>query len=104
MNLLATSHWPLATVGLPFIPGWNELRPFIADLWLIGTIVAVLITPFFVQRSNVACALVALAGVTLAFASQLVVAVQAHKRLELVHEYFRGLLVADPVGFLWKLV
>src|SRR6185295_3469662 len=70
----------------------------------IVTAVAILITPFFVQRSNVACALVALAGVVLAFASQLAVSIEAYSRPELMHEYFRGLLVADHFGFLWKLL
>src|SRR5438552_1759732 len=100
MNLLATSHWPLATIGLPFIPGWPELRPFIADLWLIGTVVAILITPFFVQRSNAACGLVALAGLTLAFVSQLAVGIAPG----VAGEHFRGLLVADQFAFLWKLL
>src|SRR5437016_9282078 len=106
MNLLATSHWPLATIGLPFIPSWTELRPFVADLWLIGTIVAILLTPFFVQRSNVACAMVALAGVTLAFLSQLIVAVPLRnvEGQAIVHDYFRGLLVADQFAFFWKLL
>src|SRR5438477_4895175 len=95
----------IAAIGLPFIPGWTELRPFVADLWLIVTIVGVLITPFFVtERSNLACAMVALAGVVLAFASQLAVAMQAHAHPELMHDYFRGLLVADHFGFLWKLL
>jgi NADH-quinone oxidoreductase subunit N len=100
MNLLATSHWPLATIGLPFIPGWTELRPFIADLWLIGTIVAILLTPFFVQRSNAACGLVALAGLTLAFIFQLAVGIGPG----VAGEHFRGLLVADQFAFLWKLL
>ena len=94
----------LAAIGLPFIPGWTELRPFVADLWLILTIVAVLITPFFTQRSNIACALVALAGVVLAFVSQLAVAIHSQAHPELMHDYFRGLLVADHFGFLWKLL
>src|SRR5438552_3729735 len=52
----------LAAIGLPFIPGWVELRPFVVDLWLIVTIVAILLAPFFTTRSNVACALDVLAG------------------------------------------
>ena len=32
----------LAAIGLPYIPGWEELRPFVADLWLVATAVAVL--------------------------------------------------------------
>ena len=90
----------LAAIGLPYIPGWDELRPFAADLWLIVTIVAVLITPFFTTRSNIACALVALAGVTLAFLSQLLVRNSPH----VIGEHFRGLLVMDQFAMLWKLL
>src|SRR3954462_8924697 len=98
--LLSHAATSLAAVGLPFIPGWNELRPFVADLWLIATIVGILIAPFFAPRSNVACALVALAGVGLAFVSQLAVGVRSPG---VVGEHFRGLLVADQFGFLWNI-
>lgn len=94
MNLIA------AAIGLPFIPGWNELRPFAADLWLIATIVGVLLTPFFVPRPNTACAIVALAGLALAFVSQLVVGVDD----TVVGYHFRGLLVADHFAAMWKLM
>src|SRR3954465_12039069 len=65
---------PLAAIEKPFIPGWSGaggagLRPFTAELWLIATIVAVLLTPFFTRRSNIACALVSLAGLVAAFLS-----------------------------------
>ena len=60
--MLLTLPTILAAIGTPFIPGWGELRPFAADLWIIVTILAVLLTPFFAsRRSNTACALVALA-------------------------------------------
>ena len=36
----------LAQIGTPFIPHWLELRPFVVELWLIATIVAVLLTSF----------------------------------------------------------
>jgi NADH-quinone oxidoreductase subunit N len=90
-----------AAIGLPFIPGWGELRPFVADLWLIATVVAVLLTPFFVtSRSNIACALVALAGVTLGFICQVAVGTGD----AVIGEHFRGLLVADQMAILWKLL
>ena len=55
----------VAAIGLPFIPGWGELRPFVADLWLIVTIVGVLLTPFFItSRPNAACGVVALESST----------------------------------------
>jgi len=93
-------HATLAAIGLPFIPGWEELRPFIADVWLIVTIVGILLTPFFTARSNIACAAVALAGVALAFISQLAFA----SGQGVVGQHFRGLLVADQFGTMWKLL
>ena len=47
------SLFPLAASAIekPFVPGWSGggmgLKPFIGELWLIGAIVAVLLTPFF---------------------------------------------------------
>src|SRR5436190_9058284 len=90
----------LAAIGLPFIPGWEQLRPFIADLWLIVTIVGILIAPFFTTRSNIACALVALGGVSIAFVLQLAVGTGQ----SVVGEHFVGLLVADQFAILWKLI
>lgn len=86
-------------IGNPFIPGWNELRPFAAELWLIGAIVAVLLTPFFTSsRSNYACATVALAGVVLAFVSLLF----GSAADTAAGEHFRGMLVSDQFAYFWK--
>src|SRR3954453_20757780 len=93
-------HTPIAAIGLPFIPGWVELRPFIPDLWLIVTIVAVLLTPFFTSKSNLACGLVSLVGLAGAFVSQLA----AGSGDAVVGEHFRGILVADHMAILWKLM
>ncbi|HYO08223.1 MAG TPA: NADH-quinone oxidoreductase subunit N [Tepidisphaeraceae bacterium] len=91
----------LAAIGLPFIPGWAQLRPFVGDLILIGATVAVLLAPFFaVRRTNLTCAIVALAGVALAFAAQLAVVLAGGD--DGLH--FRGILVADPFGGMWKLL
>src|SRR5688500_7797307 len=90
----------LAAIGLPFIPGWEQLRPFIADLCLIATIVGVLLAPFFTTRANLAAALVALAGVTLAFISQIAFANDP----AVFGEHFRGMLVADAFAAMWKLL
>src|SRR4051812_39690079 len=92
----------LAAIGLPFIPGWTELRPFAADLWLIVTIVGVLIVPFFTERSNAACGIAALAGVVLAFLSELLVGLKSPGIV--AGDAFRGILVTDQFGFLWKLL
>jgi NADH-quinone oxidoreductase subunit N len=94
----------LAIIEEPFIAGWDTpnglgLKPFIGELWIIATIVAVLLTPFFTRRSNVACALVSLAGLAVAFLSVLLVGDSS-----IVGTHFRGLLVADQFSVLWKLM
>jgi hypothetical protein len=40
----------IAAIQPPFIPDWTQLRPFLAECWLIAAIVAVLIAPFFFSR------------------------------------------------------
>src|SRR5688500_9140948 len=89
-----------AAIGIPYIPGANELRPFVADLWLVATAVAVLLTPFFVRRSNTACALVSLAGLAAAIVSLIVVGPSAGETAD----RFRPMLVADHVAFFWKVL
>lgn len=88
----------LANIQNPFIPNWTQLRPFAAEMWIIATIIAVLLTPFFVKRSNVACGLVALAGLGMALISLLIVGVDAG----VVGDHFRGMLVNDHFAILWK--
>src|SRR5207237_1890863 len=70
----------------------------VADLWLVATIVAVLITPFFFRRANAACALVALGGLLLALVSLLAVGPGQGS------ERFRPMLVADGAAFFWKVL
>jgi NADH-quinone oxidoreductase subunit N len=90
----------LAAIDKPFIPAWSELRAFAPELWLIVTIVAVLLTPFFSRRSNVICALVTLAGLAVALLSAILVNTSGI----IVGEHFRGLLVADQLSILWKIL
>ncbi len=90
----------LSAASSPFIPGAAELRPFAADLWLIATIVALLLTPFFKPRPNYACAAVALAGVVLALISLLAIGPAAGGHAE----RFRPMLVADGMSFTWKAI
>jgi NADH-quinone oxidoreductase subunit N len=97
---MTTIPFILAAIGLPFIPGWLELRPFIGDLVLILTIIAVLLTPFFVARPNIPTALVSLVGLAIAFVGQLAVGAGDG----VVGEHFRGILVADQFAHLWKLI
>src|SRR5881227_710868 len=88
----------LAQIGTPFIPHWPQLKPFVVDLWLIATIVAVLLTPFFTRKSNIACALVALGGLAAALLSLVIVGAGP----DVVGTHLRGLLVADGFSILWK--
>ena len=90
----------MLAIGLPYIPGWDDLRPFVADLWLVATAVAVLLTPFFTRRSNRACALVTLAGLALALVSLIAVGAAAWGG----GDRFRPMLVTDSVAFFWKVL
>src|SRR5918993_4296763 len=90
----------VAAIGLPYIPGWDDLRPFVADLWLVATAVAVLLTPFFVRRPNFACAVVTLAGLALGLVSLIVVGAEAWAG----SDRFRPMLVTDSVAFFWKVL
>ncbi|MGA2500513.1 MAG: hypothetical protein ABSH20_22455, partial [Tepidisphaeraceae bacterium] len=92
----------LGEIGKPFMPGWNTagemLRPFVAELVLIATIVAVLIAPFFTRRANWVSGLVALGGLVVALLSVLIV------RPWDEGPQFRGMLVSDPYAAYWKII
>jgi NADH-quinone oxidoreductase subunit N len=90
----------LSTIGAPFVPSWNQLRPFITEIWLIAALCGVLIAPFFTRRSNLVCAAVTLVGLVLALLSLLIVGAGD----DIIREHFRGLLVFDRVAFLWKVI
>lgn len=94
----------LAAIDKPFIPGWATpgygMRPFAAELVLIGTIIAVLLAPFFSsKRSNVLCAVISIIGLALALACATFIGTGGANG-----EYFRGLLVADRFSQLWKIM
>src|SRR6266850_2783828 len=88
----------LADIGRPVLPGGSELAPFSPELILIGTIVGVLLTPFFTKRSNAAAALVSLAGLIMALFS-LIWAKDAG-----LGERFLPMLINDHYAVLWKLM
>lgn len=91
----------LAAIDKPFIPAWAELRAFAPELCLIATIIAVLLAPFFTPRkSNVLCALIALVGLIAALVAALVIGTTDG----VVGEHLRGLLVADHLSVLWKIL
>src|SRR5437879_4302651 len=90
----------LAAIGVPFVPGWVELRPFVAEMLIVATIIAVLVTPFFSRRANLLCGGVTLAGLIAALLALLLVGAGP----DVIGEHFRGLLVFDRVAFLWKVI
>ena len=80
------------------VPTWSSgdaaVRPFGAELILIGTVVAVLLTPFFLpRRSNVPCAIVALIGTLAALLSNIGNSASG--------QYFHGLLLSDSPSIFW---
>lgn len=87
----------LSAIGRPYIPGRQDLAPFAADCWLVATLVAVLVTPFFARRRNVATFRVAVIGLMVALISLLWVGLPAAGGSPL-----HGVLVADPFAMLWK--
>src|SRR3954452_5860979 len=92
----------LAAIDKPFIPPWSELRAFAPELCLIATIVAVLLAPFFTpKRSNIPSAIVALLGLIIALGSAVLI---GFTDAGVAGEHFRGLLVADPMSLLWKVL
>jgi NADH-quinone oxidoreductase subunit N len=82
----------------PFIPAWPDLAPFVAELWLAATAVAVLLVAFVVRKPNTAAGTYALVGLAAAFVSLLVV------RPTDAAGRFAPMLAADGVALLWKLV
>jgi len=91
MNLL------LAAIGKPFIPGWDMLGPFIAELVLVLTIIAVLIAPFF-RRSNALTGAISLLGIVVALVCLLWVwPIDAGMR-------FADMLVSDRFAVMWKVL
>ena len=90
----------LAAIGLPYVPGGADLRPFAADLCLIGTIVAVLLTPFFVRRPNIPCAIVSLLGL----AAGLVALLVTGSGDGTAQGRFGPMLVSDQAAYFWKVL
>ncbi|QOV90209.1 NADH-quinone oxidoreductase subunit N [Humisphaera borealis] len=83
----------------PYIPAWTDLRPFVADVVLIATAVAVLIVPFFTRKANSATGVVTLAGLVAAL-----VAVGPADGGSVGGGRFAPMLAADGVAFAWKCI
>jgi NADH-quinone oxidoreductase subunit N len=90
----------LPIIGAPFVPTLDQLRPFAAEAWLVCTIVAVLIAPFFTRRANFVCGGIALVGVLFALATLVFIG----SGPDVVGQHFRGMLLFDPVSFFWKII
>lgn len=90
----------LSTVSAPFVPFWDTpgyaLRPFVTELWLVATLLAVLIVPFFTKKANLATGAVALSGLLFALASLFIIGPSDPGT------HFRSLLVSDHVSVFWK--
>ncbi len=82
-------------IGKPFIPDAGQLLPFVAELWLVGGIVAVLIAPFWTKRSNAVSGLIAFVTCLVALLSLPLAAGRSEFLL-------RGMLVADNFALMWK--
>src|SRR5215203_1851838 len=93
----------LGAIEKPFIPGWaapgTGMRPFAGELVLIGTIIAVLLAPFFSRKSNILCAGISIVGLLIALAFEIFIGTGGQSG-----EYFRGLLVVDTFSQLWKIL
>ena len=87
-------------MGVPYLPTAVELRPFAAQLWLAGGVVANLLVPFAVRRPNVACGVATLVAVAAAWASLLLGWGGATAGVE----NLRGCLVSDSLGATWTAI
>src|SRR4051812_13258404 len=82
----------------PFIPAWHDLRPFVAEAWLIVTAIAVLLVPFFVRKPNTAAGTVAFVGLAAALVSLVLI----QPTDESSTGRFAPMLAADGVTLFWK--
>ncbi len=87
-------------IGAPYLPSAADLRPFAAELWLVGGILANLLVPFAVRKPNLACGITTLVAIGLALATLLL----GWNAVPAGTEHLRGMLVADALGGVWKLI
>jgi NADH-quinone oxidoreductase subunit N len=92
----------LSIIEKPFVPGWTtpgaSLKPFLAEIILIATMIAVLLAPFVSRRLNITSAFVSLIGLVLAFIATVVIGIDQDS----VGNHLRGMLTFDSLAVLWK--
>jgi NADH-quinone oxidoreductase subunit N len=88
------------TAADSFIPSAADIRPFAAEIWLIGGIAANLIVPFATRRPNFACAGATLIAIFFALASLL----STGAGTAVSGQHLHGLLMFDSTAYLWKVI
>ncbi len=88
----------LVIAAPPFIPASDDLRPFLAELWLVVGIAGNLLVPFATRRPNAVCAAVTLAALLFATGSLISIGAPGDGVL-----HFRGMLVFDSTALVAKI-
>ena len=90
----------MLVIASPFIPTGADIRPFSAEICLIGGIAANLMVPFLTRRSNYACAITTL----VALFAGLISLTSSGSGPAASGEHLRGLLMFDSTAHAWKLI
>jgi len=88
----------LSKIGMPYVPGWEGLRPIAPELVIVATILAMLVIPFFTNRPKAGCLLASVLGVGLALLSAVVLGTGEG----MLGSHFRGMIVVDAPAVVWK--
>jgi NADH-quinone oxidoreductase subunit N len=86
------------TSAAPFIPAFDDARPFAAELWLVLGIAGNLLVPFVTRRPNLICAMLTLLVLVVAAGSLLTGGLGA----EIPVQHLRGMLLFDSTALIAK--
>lgn len=86
------------TFAAPFIPNAGDIRPFSAEIWLVGGIAVNLLIPFFTRRANFICAGATIVALLMAVASLLTIGTPDGST-----QHLRGMLMFDSTALVWKI-